>query len=78
MVVLRLLGWSLSMAQGQFLVKEGVVVRGEHFGVKVGHEHHGPVYPWHEGQFWSKYKDRASLYCGHTAGQYDLISNTII
>ena len=54
-----------------------MVVTGEHFGVKVGHEHHGPVYQWHKGQFWSKYKGRADLYCGHTAGQYDLISNTI-
>ena len=28
--------------------------------------------------FWPGYKDRAGLYCSHTAGQYDLISNTRI
>ena len=38
--------------------------------VNEGHEHHGPVYPWHKGQ--------SGLYRGHTVGQYDLISKTII
>ena len=56
-------------------------IRGWSFWVMVCeiYHHRPPGRSIHgKSQFWSKYKDRAGLCCGHTAGQYDLISNTII